>query len=127
MRDFVNCAIMFVLIFGSMTVVAMAKTIKKQVTFYEPVEVNGTIVKAGTYDVVFDDETGNLTILKGKREMAKGAAHLEKVKKDSRTVYEVWSDPGDDARTKVLTSVQLRDGNQARILTARDTKAEGAQ
>jgi hypothetical protein len=127
MRDFVNCAIMFVLIFGSMTVVAMAKTIKKQVTFYEPVEVNGTIVKAGTYDVVFDDEKGNLTILKGKQEVAKGAAHLEKVNKDSRTVYELWSFPGDDARTKVLTSVKLKDGNQARILTARDTKAEGAQ
>jgi len=127
MRDFVNCAIMFALIFGSMTVVAMAKTIKKQVTFYEPVEVNGTIVKAGTYDVVFDDETGYLTILKGKQQVAKGAAHLEKVNKDSRTVYVLWSFPGDDARTKVLTSVKLKDGNQARILTARDTKAEGAQ
>ena len=31
--------------------VASAKEIKKQVTFSQPVVVNGTLVKEGTYDV----------------------------------------------------------------------------
>lgn len=56
---------------------AFAKTRKKNVTFAEDVLVNGTLVKAGSYDVVFDDMTNELSVLKGGKTIAKTEAHLE--------------------------------------------------
>jgi hypothetical protein len=37
---------------------------KQKVTFENDIKVNGTLVKKGTYDVKFDDETGQLAIEK---------------------------------------------------------------
>jgi len=126
MKKFVNRVLVFGLIFGSMTTFALAQSIKKQVTFFEPVKVNGVVVKAGTYDAAFDEESGQLIISKGKRIIAKAPARLEKLDKDSRSVYALW-DVGGNTKPKVLTSVTLKDGNQAKLINAGDTKAEGAQ
>ena len=49
---------------------ALAETITKEVTFLRPVTVNGTLLKAGTYKAVFDDQTGELTISRGKKVVA---------------------------------------------------------
>jgi hypothetical protein len=126
MRKFVNRLIIFGLIFGSMAAVALAKPIKKQVTFAEAVKVNGVLVKSGTYDVAFDEETGQLTIFKGKRTVAKAAAGLEKLNKNSRVVYALWSPDESNTEPKVLTSITLRDGNQAKLVNAGDAKAEAS-
>src|SRR6266699_2691942 len=109
MKKFVNRVLVFGLIFGSMTTFALAQSIKKQVTFFEPVKVNGVVVKAGTYDAAFDEESGQLIISKGKRIIAKAPARLEKLDKDSRSVYALW-DVGGNTKPKVLTSVTLKDG-----------------
>ncbi len=53
------------------------KTEKKTVTFPEDVMVNGTLVKAGDYEVAFDATTGELSILKSGKVKAKTAAHVE--------------------------------------------------
>lgn len=55
-----------------------AETIKKRITFSEPVVVNGTTIKKGTYTAVFDDQTNELTIVKGREVIAKAPARLEK-------------------------------------------------
>ena len=50
---------------------------KKTVTFPEDVMVNGTMIKAGDYQVQFDETTGELAILKDGKVKAKTAAHVE--------------------------------------------------
>ena len=56
---------------------AFGKTRKKDVTFTDNVTVNGTLVKAGNYQVAFDDTSNELSILKQGKLVVKTAAHLE--------------------------------------------------
>ena len=56
---------------------AFAKTKKKNVTFTENITVNGTLVKAGNYDVAFDEMANELTVLKNGKVVVKTSAHLE--------------------------------------------------
>ena len=53
------------------------KVKKESVTFATNVTINGTQVKAGDYDLRFNEQTGDLEILKGKKVVAKTTAHLE--------------------------------------------------
>ena len=67
-----------VLMVGALTsVAALDKTHKHKVTFDEDIKVNGTVVKRGTYDVKFDDETNQLSILKNGKVVAQAMARLE--------------------------------------------------
>jgi len=62
---------------ASFVVNAKDKTKKKTVDFAQDVMVNGTLLKAGTYDVKFNEETGELTITKNGKVKATTTAHLE--------------------------------------------------
>ena len=67
-----------VLMVGALTgVVAFAKVHKQKVTFESDIKVNGTLVKKGTYDVKFDDESGQLSIEKNGKTVAQAMAKLE--------------------------------------------------
>src|SRR4026209_2600915 len=67
-----------VLMVGALTsVVALAKVQKHRVTFENDMKVNGTLVKKGSYDVKFDDETGQLSIVKNGKVIAQTMAKLE--------------------------------------------------
>ncbi|HEX5888196.1 MAG TPA: hypothetical protein VFY61_05815 [Pyrinomonadaceae bacterium] len=67
-----------VLMVGALTsVAALAKVHKHKVTFEEDIKVNGTVVKRGSYDVKFDDETNQLSILKNGKVVAQAMARLE--------------------------------------------------
>ena len=69
---------MAVLMVGALTgVVAFAKVHKQKVTFESDIKVNGTLVKKGTYDVKFDDESGQLSIEKNGKTVAQAMAKLE--------------------------------------------------
>jgi hypothetical protein len=46
------------------------------VRFDSDVTVNGTDVKAGTYDVKFDEQTGDLSIMKDRKVIVNATAHL---------------------------------------------------
>jgi hypothetical protein len=59
------------------SVAAFAKTHKHTVTFDNDIKVNGTLVKKGTYEVKFDDETGQLSINKNGKTVAQTMAKLE--------------------------------------------------
>jgi hypothetical protein len=97
--------------------VALAKEIKKQVTFTDPVTVNGTLVKKGTYEAVFNDQTNELSIVKGGKVVASAPAQLEKRAERDRAVYETRDKEG-DSNNAVLVSVTLKDGNQATIVNS---------
>jgi hypothetical protein len=92
-------------------VAALAETISKEVRFNRPVTVNGTTVKAGIYKVSFDDQTGELSIFKGKKLVAKGPARLEKLEKETKVTYTSRVDGG------ALLSVNLKNGNLAVLET----------
>lgn len=67
-----------VLMVGALTsVVAFAKTQKQRVTFESDIKVNGTLVKKGTYEVKFDDQTGQLAIIKNGKVVAEANAKQE--------------------------------------------------
>lgn len=53
------------------------KSEKKRVTLTEDVTVNGTVLKAGDYDVKFDESTGELSIIKDGKVKAKVPARLQ--------------------------------------------------
>ena len=53
------------------------KVEKKTITFPEDVTVNGTLLKAGDYEVAFDATTGELSIMRNGKVKAKTAAHVE--------------------------------------------------
>jgi hypothetical protein len=57
---------------------ALAKTKMGMVSFSSNIRVNGTVVRKGDYDVTFDETTGQLSIKKDGKLIAKTAARLEK-------------------------------------------------
>jgi len=82
MKSIVN-RMLVVLMVGALTsVVAFAKTQKQRVTFDNDMKVNGTLVKKGTYDIKFDDATGQLSIVKNGKAIAQAMTRVEaRVKK----------------------------------------------
>ncbi|HVG34757.1 MAG TPA: hypothetical protein VM911_16935, partial [Pyrinomonadaceae bacterium] len=59
----------------------------RKVTFLTDVTINGTVVKKGTYQVTFDEKTGDLTIMDKKTVVAKANARMEKFAGVPGTVY----------------------------------------
>ena len=70
--------VLVVLMVGALTsVVALAKVQKARATFDSDIKVNGTLVKKGSYDVKFDEETGQLSIIKNGKVIAEAMTRLE--------------------------------------------------
>ena len=77
MKSIVN-KVMAVLMVGALTsVVALAKVHKEKVTFESDIKVNNTLVKKGTYDLKFDDQTGQLSISKHGKVVAEAMTRVE--------------------------------------------------
>ena len=70
--------VLAVLMVGALTgVVALAKSKRANVTFDNDIKVNGTLVKKGSYDVKFDEETGQLSIIKNGKVIVETATRTE--------------------------------------------------
>src|SRR5215813_7681728 len=67
-----------VLMVGALTsVVAFAKVKTQKVTFDSDIKVNGTLVKKGTYDLKFDEQTNQLSISKYGKVVAEAMTRSE--------------------------------------------------
>jgi len=81
MKRFINlfCVALIVGALASFSVLAgdKGKVEKKTITFPEDVMVNGTLVKAGDYEVKFVEITNELSIMRGSDVKAKTPAHVE--------------------------------------------------
>ncbi len=77
MKSIVSKLVAVVMVGALTSVVAFAKVHKEKVTFDNDIKVNGTVVKKGTYDVKFDDESGQLSITKNGKVVAQAMAKLE--------------------------------------------------
>ena len=67
------CALASIAVFAA----AKDKVKTETVTFTSDVMVNGTLLKAGEYQVKFNEQTGELAILKGGKVKAKTTAQLQ--------------------------------------------------
>jgi len=77
MKFFINRVIVALVLVALAGTAAFAKTKRTTITLDMDTKVNGTVVKRGTYDVVFDDQTNELAIVKGNKVLVKAAARLE--------------------------------------------------
>jgi hypothetical protein len=103
MKSLVN-RVMVVLMVGALTgVVAMAKTHKHRVTFENDLKVNGTLVKKGDYEVKFDDETNQLSVIKNGKVVAQATARVEPREKKANDFQLRSSGAGDDFQLTGVT------------------------
>jgi hypothetical protein len=77
MKAFFAALIVSALVSFSVLAGDKGKVEKKMITFPEDVMVNGTLVKAGDYEVKFDDSTNELSIIQNGKVKAKTPAHVE--------------------------------------------------
>lgn len=77
MKSIVNRMVVVLMVAALTSVVALAKVHKQKVTFENDIKVNGTLVKKGTYDIKFNDETGQLSIVKNGKTVAEAMARFE--------------------------------------------------
>lgn len=124
MKSILNRIVVLLVIVTLASVLGLGKTTERKVTFIRSVTVNGTEVKKGTYKVAFNDETGELTIRKGKKVVATAQARLEKT--SDRSSFYTESASGDATKAPDLVSVYLKDGNLA-ILGGVNTKTTSSR
>ena len=77
MKSSVNRIIVALLLVTMTSMAGFAKSKKTNVTFTVDTKVNETLIKSGAYEAVFNEETGELSILKGRKVVAKTTARLE--------------------------------------------------
>ena len=77
MKSIVNRMVAVLMVAALTSVVAFAKVHKHTVTFDSDIKVNDTVVKKGTYQVRFDDETGQLSIVQHGKTIAQATTKIE--------------------------------------------------
>jgi len=115
--------VMAVLMVGALTgVVALAKVHKEKVTFDSDIKVNGTVVKKGTYDVKFDDESGQLSITKNGKVVAQAMAKLEQREKKANDFQLRSTVNGDETN---LTGVTFGGSDKNIVITSGSSSTTG--
>jgi len=113
-----------VIMVGALTsVVAFAKVHKEKVTFDSDIKVNGTVVKKGSYDVKFDDESGQLSITKNGKVVAQAMAKLEQREKKANDFQLRSTTTGDETN---LIGVTFGGSDKNVVITSSGSTTTGA-
>ena len=115
MKSIVSKMVAVVMVGALTGVVALAKVHKQKTTFESDIKVNGTLVKKGTYDVKFDDETGQLTIAKNGKTVAQATAKLEQREKKANDFQLRSTVKGDEQQ---LTGVTFGGSDKDVVITS---------
>ena len=115
MKSIVSRMVAVVMVGALTGVVALAKVHKQKTTFESDIKVNGTLVKKGTYDVKFDDETGQLTIAKNGKTVAQATAKLEQREKKANDFQLRSTVNGDEQQ---LTGVTFGGSDKDVVITS---------
>jgi hypothetical protein len=91
-----------------------AKSKKETIEFTSDIKVNGTLVSKGTYEVKFDDQTSELSIIKDKKVIARATATLEKRDNKARQLVLRWTGSGSDMQ---LTGLTFSGANQDLVIS----------
>ena len=84
MKVLLNGLVIASLLLSVASATVFGNTRKSNIVFSSDTKVNGTLVKKGDYEAVFDDQSGDLSILKGERVIAKTMASIEKRSQKAR-------------------------------------------
>ena len=80
-----------------------AKSKKETVKFQTDIKVNGTLLRKGTYEVKFDEQTNELSIIKDNKVIARGPVSVEKRDKKARDFTFWTSGTGSDLQLTGIT------------------------
>jgi hypothetical protein len=101
---------------------ALADTRSDRITFDEGFQIDGTTVKKGEYRVSFDEETGELTIKKNDKLVAKTTARAEKSEgRADRTKFSMATENGN----KMLRSVTFSGDDHVVVIGATGSSTTG--
>ena len=78
MKSIMNSVLVIVLLATLPVTAALGKARKSNIALASDTRVNGTLVKKGSYEVVYDDQSGELSIFRGTKLIVKTTARLEK-------------------------------------------------
>jgi hypothetical protein len=103
MKSILNRVVVVLMVGALTSVVALAKVQKHKVTFEKDLKVNNTVIKKGTYDVKFDDQTGQFSVVKGNKVVVQTTARLEPRSKKASDFFIRSSGDGSDAQLVGVT------------------------
>ncbi len=86
MKSIMNSLLVLALLVTLPAAAALGKARKSHIALSVDTKVNGTLVKKGNYEAVYDDQSGELSIFKGTKLIVKTAARLEKRDQKARGV-----------------------------------------
>ena len=104
MKSLLNRITLAFVIAALSSVVIFAKSKTEKITLADNIKVNGTVVKKGVYDLKFDEQTGELSIMKGGKVIAKASTTAAKREKKATRLELKSTGTGDQAE---LTSVSF--------------------
>jgi hypothetical protein len=122
MKSIVSRMVAIVMVGALTGVVALAKVHKQKVTFDNDIKVNGTLVKKGNYDVKFDDETGQLSIVKNGKTVVQAMAKLEAREKKANDFQLRSTVNGDETQ---LTGVTFGGSDKDVVITSGGASTTG--
>jgi hypothetical protein len=122
MKFVINRVIVALLLVTLASAAAFAKTRSKTISLQVDTNVNGTLIKRGTYKVVFDDQTNELSILKEGKVLVRTAARLEMRdrKANGTEVYTRTVDMGSE-----LVGIAFSGSNQNVVVNQSSMQAGG--
>jgi len=123
MKSIVSKMVAVVMVGALTSVMAFAKVHKEKVTFDSDIKVNGTVVKKGTYDVKFDDESGQLSITKNGKVVAQAMAKLEQREKKANDFQLRSTTVGDETN---LIGVTFGGSDKNVVITSSGSTTTGA-
>jgi hypothetical protein len=123
MKSIVSKMVAVVMVGALTSVMAFAKVHKEKVTFDSDIKVNGTVVKKGTYDVKFDDESGQLSITKNGKVVAQAMAKLEQREKKANDFQLRSTTTGDETN---LIGVTFDGSDKNVVITSGGSTTTGA-
>ena len=115
MKNVLSRIAMALLIASLASVSVFPKTKRETVTFPTNIKVNGTVVNKGVYDLKFDDKTGELSIVKDNKVIARATASLEKRERKARQFFLRSAGSGDDIQ---LTGVTFAGANNDVVISS---------
>lgn len=123
MKSIVSKVAAVVMVGALTSVVAFAKVHKEKVTFDSDIKVNGTVVKKGTYDLKFDDESGQLSITKNGKVVAQAMAKAEQREKKANDFQLRSTTNGDETN---LIGVTFGGSDKNVVITSSGSSTTGA-
>jgi hypothetical protein len=115
-----NRLVGLLVLFAIVCVPVLADPLSQRIQLRRDVNVNGTLVKKGIYKAVYDEQKAELTLLKGKKIVAKAPARIEKVSYSTGSY-------STHAVTNALLSVIFKDNNVAVIGNGDKVAGENSQ